>query len=71
MDENNLLIISELKNLITQDSIFTEPALHCFSAPRHVEPIADLAENIAEDVIYLVDGDIVRHRHGTFISHKP
>ncbi|MCH2177511.1 MAG: phosphate signaling complex protein PhoU [Mariniblastus sp.] len=71
VDENNLLIISELKNLIKQDSSLTEPALHCFSASRHVERIADLAENIAEDVIYLVDGDIVRHRHGTFISHKP
>ena len=71
VDENNLLIISGLKNLIKQDSSLTEPALHCFSASRHVERIADLAENIAEDVIYLVDGDIVRHRHGAFISHKP
>ena len=39
------------------------PAMHCFSASRHVERIADHATNIAEDVIYLVDGDIARHRH--------
>ena len=70
VDENNLLIISELKRLIKQASSLAEPALHCFSASRHVERIADLAENIAEDVIYLVDGDIVRHRHGTFISEE-
>ena len=29
---------------------------------RHIERVADQATNIAEDVIYLVDGDIVRHR---------
>ena len=49
-----------------ENSEYVEPALHCFSASRHVERIADHAENIAEDVIYLVDGDIIRHRHDQF-----
>ncbi|HEY5315166.1 MAG TPA: phosphate signaling complex protein PhoU [Pirellulales bacterium] len=32
------------------------------SASRHVERIADMATNVAEEVIYLVEGEIVRHR---------
>lgn len=73
VDDNNLAVINELQTLMAQDSNFVVPALHCFSASRHVERIADHAENIAEDVIYLVDGDIVRHRHGMFLDrdHQP
>ena len=35
--------------------------LHLLSASRYVERIADHATNIAEDVIYLLEGGIVRH----------
>ena len=70
VDQYNEEIIEELKTLMMQDPKLVDPALHCFSASRHVERIADLAENIAEDVIYLVDGDIVRHQHGNFRTSK-
>ena len=39
-----------------------EPGLSMFSATRHLERIADHATNIAEDVVYLVEGEIIRHR---------
>jgi phosphate transport system protein len=35
---------------------------HLLSASRHVERIADHATNIAEDVVYMVEGSIIRHR---------
>jgi phosphate transport system protein len=37
--------------------------LKMLDVPRHLERIADLSTNIAEDVIYLVDGAIIRHHH--------
>jgi phosphate transport system protein len=66
VDADNEAIIRELVDLMKSDSAMIEPALHCFSASRHVERLADHAENIAEDVVYFVDGDIVRHKHGQF-----
>ncbi|MEZ6094216.1 MAG: phosphate signaling complex protein PhoU [Pirellulaceae bacterium] len=66
VDADNQFIINELKELMKSDSSLVEPALHCFSASRHIERLADHAENIAEDVVYFVDGDIVRHKHGQF-----
>lgn len=42
------------------DSI--ERAVHLLSASRHLERIADLATNIAEDVVYMAEGELIRHR---------
>ncbi len=39
----------------------TDCMLRLASVARHLERIADMATNIAEDVIYMVEGEIVRH----------
>jgi phosphate transport system protein len=66
VDALNRGIIDELRRLMCSDVDMVEPALSYFSATRHFERIADHAENIAEDVIYMISGDIIRHKHGKF-----
>lgn len=63
VDDLNRQVISDLRDLVEANPTDIEPALHFYSASRHVERIADHATNISEDVIYLVDGEIARHRH--------
>jgi phosphate transport system protein len=62
VDRYNKSIIDELIALMQRSPEMVEPGLSLFSATRHLERIADHATNIAEDVIYLVEGAIVRHR---------
>jgi phosphate transport system protein len=63
VDELNRKVISDVQSLIEANPSEIEPAFHFYSASRHVERIADHATNIAEDVIYLVVGEIARHKH--------
>ena len=39
-----------------------ESLIHLLSVSRHLERIADHATNIAEDIIYMIEGEIVRHK---------
>jgi len=47
----------------------TESLIHLLSASRHLERIADHATNIAEDVIYMIESQIVRHKAEEYKSH--
>jgi len=62
VDRYNGQIIDELIRLMKGSPDMVEPGLSLFSATRHLERIADHATNIAEDVVYLVEGEIIRHR---------
>ncbi len=62
VDEKNLEVIDEFNRILSQDGRLTDAAFHCFSVSRHLEQIADHTVSIAEDVVYMVDGVIVRHR---------
>lgn len=61
VDELNREIIKDLLETMKREPRLIEPAMQLFSASRHVERVADHATNIAENVVYLVEGDIVRH----------
>jgi phosphate transport system protein len=62
VDTLNREIIDELLQMMKRSPDLIEPALHLFSASRHIERVADHATNIAEDVVYLVEGEIIRHQ---------
>ena len=69
VDRYNAEIIQELIGTMRSSKDMIEPALSLFSATRHLERIADHATNIAEDVIYQVEGEIVRHHPEAFQEH--
>src|SRR5438067_4611454 len=62
VDRLNAAIIQELIETMRQSPEHIEPGLSLFNATRHLERIADHATNIAEDVVYLAEGEIIRHR---------
>jgi phosphate transport system protein len=62
IDRYNVDIIDETIAMMQESPDMVKPGLSLFSATRHLERIADHATNIAEDVVYLAEGEIVRHR---------
>ncbi len=48
----------------------TESLIHVLSASRHIERIADHATNVAEDVIYMIEGQIIRHKAEDYKPHS-
>jgi phosphate transport system protein len=62
VDRYNDEIIQDIIQSMQSAPEMVETGLSLFSAVRHLERIADHATNIAEDVVYLVEGEIVRHR---------
>jgi phosphate transport system protein len=54
-----------IEQQIVQSPKQTECLMRLTSVSRHLERLADMATNIAEDVIYMVDGEIVRHHRPT------
>lgn len=61
VDRYNNEIIQELIGMMQASPANVQAGLSLFSATRHLERIADHATNIAEDVVYLVEGTIIRH----------
>lgn len=53
---------TQFADLIRKSQEQVESMINLFLVSRHLERIADHATNIAEDVIYMITGEIHRHR---------
>ncbi|HEY4761529.1 MAG TPA: PhoU domain-containing protein, partial [Thermoguttaceae bacterium] len=51
----------KIEELVKKNPGYVPDLLRLLAVSRNLERIADCATNIAEDVIYLVEGRIVRH----------
>lgn len=61
VDTLNREIYQQVYDCIKAKPELTEVYIHYLSVSRALERVADYATNIAEDVIYMVEGRIVRH----------
>ncbi len=55
-------LFTRLREMMIEDPATIPHRIELLSVSRYLERIADLATNIAEDVIFMVDGDVVRHQ---------
>ena len=62
VDRANRLIIQELLEAMHQDPTCIDQAVELISVSKNLERIGAHATNNPEDVVYLVEGDIIRHR---------
>lgn len=61
VDNFRIQIIKELIKYMGKDPEYIESSLHLMRISSNLERIADLATNIAEDVIFMVEGTVIKH----------
>jgi phosphate transport system protein len=71
VDAYNRHMFEELEAMMRREPATIERAVQTLSVSRHLERIADLATNIAEDVVFMVEGDIIRHREAGTAKPPP
>jgi phosphate transport system protein len=63
VDRLQTLMLQELEDrMVGAAAEQVKALLRWFGAVRNLERVSDLATNIAEDILYLIEGEIVRHR---------
>jgi phosphate transport system protein len=63
VDQARQKIRDQIMGAIRRHPDRVEYLLKYNSVSKHLERLADMATNVAEDVIYMVEGEIVRHQH--------
>ncbi len=68
VDQINRDMYSELQAQMQAHPERVERAVQYLSSSRYLERIADLTTNIAEDVIFMVEGEVVRHKEAALLA---
>jgi phosphate transport system protein len=61
-DELSLKVLKEAINTMVEETRIVERGVHVIMASRHLERIGDLSTNLAEAVIFITEGQDVKHR---------
>lgn len=64
VDNLNDQLIRELVTYMVSDSTTIHRAIRLINVSRNLERAADLATNICEDVIFMVEGKVIKHHAG-------
>lgn len=70
IDRHHATLIPLISESMRQDPDKIDLFIHLLWSSRNLERIADHVTNIAEDVVYMVDGDIIRHTDWEFPEEK-
>jgi phosphate transport system protein len=71
VDALNREIMLQVQRLLRERPDDIGPLIHCLLMARHLERMADHATNVAEDVIYMIEGEIVRHKAEDYHQSLP
>ena len=61
IDDFNGRVTRELTDVMENDPSTINRSIHLFNISRNLERIADLSTNIGEDVIFMVEGLVIKH----------
>lgn len=62
IDDLNREMFAKLQKLMRKYPETIDRAVQALSVSRYLERIADLSTNIAEDVVFMVEGELIRHK---------
>jgi len=61
VDDINKEMYVAIKKAVRENPGLSDVAINLLSTSRYMERIGDLSTNIAEDVIFMVEGKVIRH----------
>lgn len=62
LDDMHVNVYRVLQKLVEQNPAMVSPAVSHLTVSSNLERIGDLATNIAEEVIFMQEGEVIRHR---------